>query len=538
MSLAARCPWCETVFRLTEGQVSAKGGMARCGICNHTFNALDALLSDSAVAALERSALARKAASEEQSFKKTDPLGPPLNSILAGQPSAPLKTDPPNSASPSPASSTETSPAATTEKTDLATASPAPSVVLAAPPNSPLSSFRLPAFLRQTTPPPAAVQPPPSETRRAAASITDTPIGVAAPSAMPPAATPTPSVAAAPDSPAPAIPAPVVAAPVVAAPVVVPPMVAPVVRVPVVSEPVAPLPVLPTHRVSPARTAVDMEAVKETTPPVVMQPDVAVANYDVALPNYDAASIETEAADSTDASAGTETGISAQIDELQAALAVPQEPLPAPEPTLRELRLSASDTRTQSELAREQERLGPSTFQPSFLKSDESSAGWRRVRSLFTFLLCLVAALGVALQAAYWWRVELAAKVPELKPYLELACTKLHCEIMPPAQIEQLSIESSELVAVPGAPNTLAFTALLRNHSGSAIAYPAIEVTLTDARDRAVLRRDFLPSNYLGDSNRQRELAGVAPSSEYVIKLTFDTSGVATAGYRAGIFYP
>ena len=256
------------------------------------------------------------------------------------------------------------------------------------------------------------------------------------------------------------------------------------------------------------------------------------------MPNYDASSAEVVPDDDARSNA-KKAEISEQIDQLQAALAVADERIPnQPELALRDLRQPDIALSSRSELARENERLGPSTFQPSFLKGDEGSPGWRRVRWSFTFILCLTALFGLIVQTAYWWRVDIAAKAPALKPYLELGCAQLRCEIMPPAQIEQLSIESSELVAVPGAVNTLTFTALLRNHSSIAIAYPAIEVTLTDARDRAVLRRDFVPSDYLYDSTRQRQLAGVAPSSEYTVKLTFDTSGIPTTGYRAGIFYP
>jgi predicted Zn finger-like uncharacterized protein len=44
MTLATRCPWCETVFRLSKDQAAVRAGMVRCGICGHTFNALDYLV--------------------------------------------------------------------------------------------------------------------------------------------------------------------------------------------------------------------------------------------------------------------------------------------------------------------------------------------------------------------------------------------------------------------------------------------------------------------------------------------------------------
>jgi hypothetical protein len=184
------------------------------------------------------------------------------------------------------------------------------------------------------------------------------------------------------------------------------------------------------------------------------------------------------------------------------------------------------------------DRLGPPTFQPSFLQVDEPLGPGGLFLRAIGALLSLVLLLTLIAQSAYWWRSDLALRVPQLRPYLAQACMRLHCDIEPPAEIDQLSIESSELVAVPGAANTLGFTALIRNHSGNALSYPAIEVTLTDAHDQAILRRVFFPQSYLTDASKEHLLAGIPGNSEFSLRLTFNTSGVATTGYRAGIFYP
>jgi hypothetical protein len=115
---------------------------------------------------------------------------------------------------------------------------------------------------------------------------------------------------------------------------------------------------------------------------------------------------------------------------------------------------------------------------------------------------------------------------------------RLGCTISPEARIDQLSIESSELTAAPGPPGVFNFSALLRNHRDTALAYPAIEITLTDARDDAVIRRVFLPTDYLRDDRRLHLNDGLAPNSEFTVRLTFTTSGVPTIGYRANLFYP
>jgi hypothetical protein len=216
--------------------------------------------------------------------------------------------------------------------------------------------------------------------------------------------------------------------------------------------------------------------------------------------------------------------------------------LPVKTEAVEEMSLNAqrmpADARLNESSADESFRLGPSTFQPSFLAVPDRNTPRSLVWRLFSILLALLLITGLAAQAAYWWRSEIALRAPQLKPLLLRACKPLRCSLEPRADIGELSIESSELVAVPGTNGVLSFSALIRNHSSNALQYPAIEVTLTDAKDQAILRRVFMPKVYLPDPSEAHLLAGVAGDSEFTIKLTFDTSGIATTGYRAGVFYP
>lgn len=43
MSLATRCPSCQTAFRVVQDQLKVSDGWVRCGRCNEVFNALDSL---------------------------------------------------------------------------------------------------------------------------------------------------------------------------------------------------------------------------------------------------------------------------------------------------------------------------------------------------------------------------------------------------------------------------------------------------------------------------------------------------------------
>ncbi len=48
MSLATRCPACNTAFRVHAEQLAARGGRVRCGQCNHVFDGVSQLVTDAA----------------------------------------------------------------------------------------------------------------------------------------------------------------------------------------------------------------------------------------------------------------------------------------------------------------------------------------------------------------------------------------------------------------------------------------------------------------------------------------------------------
>ena len=78
--------------------------------------------------------------------------------------------------------------------------------------------------------------------------------------------------------------------------------------------------------------------------------------------------------------------------------------------------------------------------------------------------------------------------------------------------------------------------ASVRNRANYAIAYPYLELTLTDAADQPVVRRAFAPSEYAGGTV---DLArGIVGGSEMPVKMFIDASATSQAGYRLYLFYP
>ncbi|HEU0186786.1 MAG TPA: zinc-ribbon and DUF3426 domain-containing protein, partial [Gallionellaceae bacterium] len=144
--------------------------------------------------------------------------------------------------------------------------------------------------------------------------------------------------------------------------------------------------------------------------------------------------------------------------------------------------------------------------------------------------------LALCLQAAYFFRVELAVSVPAGKPLLARACEVLHCTIPLPQLPDQISIESSTMEADPDQASVITLSALLRNHADFALAYPNLELTLTNFEDKALARRVFSPAEYLG--NASAEKLGLPANRETGVKLHINTTDLKPAGYRLFLLYP
>lgn len=145
-------------------------------------------------------------------------------------------------------------------------------------------------------------------------------------------------------------------------------------------------------------------------------------------------------------------------------------------------------------------------------------------------LASVLLAAGLALQLAYHFRTELVLRLPGL----EAAFTALDIAIPLPRQVDLVSIEASDLQS-DSARGLLVLQATLKNRASYAQAWPALELTLTDARDVVVARRVLEASDYLPSTADSRAFAA---NSETSLRLWIESKDVAAAGYRLYVFYP
>ncbi len=157
-------------------------------------------------------------------------------------------------------------------------------------------------------------------------------------------------------------------------------------------------------------------------------------------------------------------------------------------------------------------------------------ARWPYAMAALVFFLVLIG------QAAFRFRGELAILAPSLKPALESISQMLDADIPLPRHAELISIEASDLQTDDARDKLLVLSALLRNRAAYAQAFPALELTLTDTADSAIVRRVFRPEEYL--PAKMKEANAFAANSDIAVRLWIEAKDIGAAGYRLYVFYP
>jgi predicted Zn finger-like uncharacterized protein len=143
-------------------------------------------------------------------------------------------------------------------------------------------------------------------------------------------------------------------------------------------------------------------------------------------------------------------------------------------------------------------------------------------------------AVVLAAQAVFFYRSEVAARFPLAKQGLVWLCAQAGCAVRLPQRPQSILIEASDLQVIdPANPNRIQLTATLRNHAGYDVAYPALDLVLTNVNDHTLARRIFLPADYLG-AGRDVD-SGVAANAEMTVRLALETGNLGAAGFRLAV---
>ena len=206
-----------------------------------------------------------------------------------------------------------------------------------------------------------------------------------------------------------------------------------------------------------------------------------------------------------------------------------------PTVTLRDAR-ALEPAPVEGDIAPPGEASAEAPYEDRFAPPVRPASGRRRLVLYAMAIVVLV--LVILAQAIFHFRDAIAARWPPARPALQSLCDAAGCAIHPlrDAAMGYLSIEASDLQADPAHRGLLILTATLRNRAPWALSYPYLELTLTDAQDRVVVRRALAPADYAGGTaDLQR---GIASNGEAAVKVFIDASATAQAGYRLYMFYP
>ncbi len=172
---------------------------------------------------------------------------------------------------------------------------------------------------------------------------------------------------------------------------------------------------------------------------------------------------------------------------------------------------------------------------PSFLVTSDDASMRRKSFIRFGLIgLCLFLLSGLAGQVMLRERDRIVVLQPGLKNFFLALCRPLNCILSPLRQKDAIVIDGASFSKIK--PDTYRLNFTLKNTATTALALPALELTLTDSLDQPVLRRVFLAAELASQTD------SLAASSEWTTSLTMVVKTVGMAerimGYRLLAYYP
>ena len=249
------------------------------------------------------------------------------------------------------------------------------------------------------------------------------------------------------------------------------------------------------------------------------------------------AAVETEltstASESMPATGKTEPNMQDELETLSKAISdwqvQPRKDLPKFDPLLEEYEVDSPPVVSKT-------ANSTSANEPAFVQEAKQKARRSRLWKTVVWVGIPLLFFTLALQLVIHFRNEIVAQAPESDPAMRIACAYLGCIINLPAQIKQLSLQSSQLRAIPDQVNQFELIALLRNQSPSPQSWPSLELQLKDDIGDVITRKVFLPQNFLTQPGLLK--LGIAAQSEHEIRLVFELTGPAPTDFQLTMFYP
>jgi len=154
-----------------------------------------------------------------------------------------------------------------------------------------------------------------------------------------------------------------------------------------------------------------------------------------------------------------------------------------------------------------------------------------KMPNVFSAVALVLLVLLICAQWIFFNRAELAGN-KDWRPYLEQACTYLHCSLPLQVDLTQLELLQRDVRQHPRVEEALLVNATLSNQADFTQPYPVLEVSFTDLGGNTVAARRFRPIEYMIDSYTIKR--GMPPGEPVPVVLEIVDPGKSAASYQFG----
>jgi hypothetical protein len=191
----------------------------------------------------------------------------------------------------------------------------------------------------------------------------------------------------------------------------------------------------------------------------------------------------------------------------------------------------------QGEIRARDPRVMDQGRQPDFLTADEEPGIFGNILWGLAGTLALLVLLG---QGLFWYRNDIATRLPIAQPLLASLCMRLGCELSLNRHLERISIDGSTLQQVAGQtqdglPTEMMLRFTMRNRYDMSQPWPHLSVELKDASGTTVVRKIIAPHQYLPPSLVDQAFAA---GQELNLSLPVSVTGLQINGFQLDKFFP
>lgn len=168
---------------------------------------------------------------------------------------------------------------------------------------------------------------------------------------------------------------------------------------------------------------------------------------------------------------------------------------------------------------------------PEILREDMAMPANNKSRTIW--ILGMVVLLAVAATQFVWFnRDELLEQYPQIRPWAEKICEKLHCELVRAYKTSEIKLLNRDVRLHPNYSDTLLVNATMANNSAKIQPYPRIQLSLFDTNGKMIASRKFMPEEYLDNSIVLNK--GMLPNQpvHFVLEVTGPTEGAVSFEFR------